>query len=244
MGLNGNRIWHIPTASGEKIHSMSNVPKRERQKQDLTVSTEDLGLFENAWNSPDRLSMGRDSAPEDIHGYQSIGLSCLLRELPPVDLEFLVETEVWDQCDRGHYFRWHNRRLKKIQNLTYKEMSSHKLQSALMSISHFDNFDRLRSQISPSLTESAVTLYSDWVILKLCREDRTLHYVITLATDEYHIAKSKPGLGITHANYDNTPGDENQIVSDAVENAASGLVKVLPSLLAPTPFSLSPCFSV
>ena len=205
MGLNGNRSWHIPTASGEKIHSLSNVPKRERQKQDLTVSTEDLGLFENAWNSPDRLFMGRDSAPENIHGYQSIGLSCLLRELPPVDLELVIETEPWDQCDRGHCCRWHISRLKRIQNLTYEEMSSHELQSALVSISHFDDFDRLKSQISPSLIESAVALFSDWVILKLCLKDRTLHYVITLAADEYHIANSKSGLRTAHANYENTP---------------------------------------
>ena len=244
MGLNGNRALDIPTASEDKIHSVSNASKRERQNQDVTVSTKDLGLFESAWNSPDRLSKGRDSAPVDSHGYQSIGLSCLLRQLPPADLEFLVETEAWDQCDRGHCFRWHNHRLKRIQNLTYKEMSSHKLQSALVSISHFDDFDRLRSQISPSQTESAVDLFRDWVILKLCRKDRTLHYVITLATDEYHIANSKPGLRIAHANYDNTPRDENQIVSDPEESAVSGLVKYLPSLLATTLFSLSPCFSV
>ena len=242
MGLNENRTLHIPTASEEKNHSMSNFPKRERQNQDVTVSTEDLGLFEDAWNSPDRLSKGRAPAPVDIHGYQSIGLSCLLRKLPPVDLEFLVETEGWDQCDRGHCFRWHNRRLKRIQNLTYKEMSSHKLQSALVSISHIDDFDRLRSQISSS--QSAVDLFRDWVILKLCRKDRTLHYAITLATDEYHVANSKPGLRIAHADYDNTPRHMHQIVSDVEESTVPGLVKDLPSLLAATLFILSPCFSV
>ena len=88
-GLNGNRALDIPTAPEEKIHSVSNVQKRERQNQDVTVSTEDFLLFENARNIPDRFSKGRDSAPVDSHGYQSIGLSCLLRELPPAALESL-----------------------------------------------------------------------------------------------------------------------------------------------------------
>ena len=113
-----------------------------------------------------------------------------------------------------------------------------------MSISRFDDFDQLRSQISPSQTESAVDLFRYWVILKLCRKDRTSLYAITLATDEYHVANSEPGLRIAHADYDNTPRHVNQIVSDVEESAVPGLAKGLPSLLAATLFSLSPCFSV
>ncbi len=245
MELNGNRTTDIQKASEQKIHFVSYSPRRERQSQDVTVSAEeDLGLFEKAWSNPDRLSKGRDSAPMDSHGYQSIGLSCLLRQLPPADLEFLVEFETQDQCDRGHYFQWRNHRLKRIDNLGYTDMSFYKFQTAVVAISHFDDFDRLRSRISPSRTEGAADLFRDWVILKLGRTGRTLHYVITVATDEYHIANSEPGLRISHADYDNTPRHEYQIVSDAEESVVSGLVEGLPSLLATTLVSLSTCLSV
>ena len=230
---------NIPTASEDIIYYMSNIPKWECQNQDVTVSAEeDLGLFESAWNSPDRLSKGRNSAPMDSHSYQSIDLSCLLRNLPPADLEFLVEFPSQDRCDRGHCFRWRNQGLKRIENLGYTEVLVTKIQRTVVYISHFDDFDRLRSRISPSRTESTVDLFRDWVILKLYRKGRTLHCVITLATDEYHVANSKPGLRIFHGNYDNTPRHENQIVSDGEESAVSGLVEDLPSLLATTLVSL------
>ena len=235
----------VPTASEQKIPFFSNSPKRERRSQDGTVSAEeDLELFEKAWNNEDRLPKGRDSAPIDSHGYQSIGLSCLLPQLPPADLGFLVDLETQDQCDRGHYFQWRNHRLKRLESLGYTDMSYYKLQTAVVAISHFDDFNRLRSQISLSRTESAADLFRNWVILKLCRKGRTSHYVITVATDEYHIASSKPGLRILHADYDNTPRHEYQTVSDAEESVVSGLVKNLPSLLATTLISLSACFSV
>ncbi len=67
---------------------------------------------------------------------------------------------------------------------------------------------------------------------------RTLHYVITVATDEYHIAKSEPELRISHEDYDNTLRHEYQIVSDAEESTVSGLVEDLPSLLATKILSL------
>ena len=124
MGLNGNRTMDIPTASEQTIPFLSNSPKRERQSQDVTVSAEeDLELFEKVWNNQNRLSKGGDSAPMNSHGYQSIGLSCLLRQLPPADLGFLVEFETQDQCDRGHYSQWRNHRLKRIESLGHTDMS-------------------------------------------------------------------------------------------------------------------------
>ena len=193
-------------------------------------------------NYPNRPSKARVSAPMDSYGYHSIGLSCLLRQLPPADLEFVVEFEAQDQCDRGHYFQWRNHRLNRVEFPEYT--SSHKFQSAVVYISHFDDFDRLRSRISPLQIESAADLFRDWVILKVGRTRRTLHYVITVAKDEYHIANSEPGLLISCANHDNTPRHEYQIVSDAGESLVSGLVEELPSLLATTLVSLSTCFSV
>ena len=245
MGLDGNKTMDIPTASEQKIHFVSHSPKRERHSQDVTVSAaEGLGLFEKVWNSPDRLSKERHSASIDSPGYQSIGLSCLLRQIPPADLQFLVEFEPQDQCDRAHYFQWRNHRLKRIESLGYTDMSPYKFQTAVVAISHFDDFDRLRSRISPPQTESAVELFRDWVILRLGRKGRTLHYVITVATDLSHIVNTKPGLRISHADYDNTPRHESQIVSDVEESVVSGLVEDIPSLLATTLVSLSPCFSV
>ena len=225
VGLDGNKTTDIPTASEKKIHPVDHSPKRER-------------------NHPDRLSKGRDSASIDSPGYQSIGLSRLLRQIPPAELQFLVEFGAQDQCDRAHYFQWRDHRLKRIESLGYTDMSPYKFQTAVVAISHFDDFDRLRSRISPSQTESAVELFRDWVILRLGRKGHTLHYVITVATDLSHIVNTKPGLRISHADYDNTPRHENQIVSDVEESVVSGLVEDIPSLLATTLVSLSPCFSI
>ena len=240
-----DRTMNIPTVSEQKTHFVSSSPKRERLDRDVRVTAEeDLGLFEKAWNNPDGLFKGMNSAPMDGHGYHSIGLSCLLQRPPPAGLEFLVEFRIQDQCARGHYFQWRNRHLKRIEYLGYKDLSCYEFQTAVVSIMHFDDFDRLRSRISPSTPESAIDLFRDWVILRLCRKGRTLHYVITVATDEYNIANSAAGLRISHADYDNTPRHEYQIVSDAEESVVSGLVEDLPSLLATTLVSLSACFSV
>ena len=244
-GLDGNRTMDTPTASEQKIHFGSHSPKRERQSQAVTASAaEGLGLLEKVWDNPDGLSKERDSASIDSPGYQSIGLSCLLRQIPPADLQFLVEFETQDHRDRAHYLQWRNHRLKRFESLHYPDLSPYKFQTAVVAISHFDDFDRLRSRISPSQTESAVELFRDWVILRLGRKGRTLHYLITVATDLSHIVNTKAGLRISHADYDNTPRYENQIVSDVEESVVSGLVGDIPSLLATTLVSLSPCFSV
>ena len=119
VGLDGNKIMDIPTASEQKIQFVSHSPKRERQSQDATSI--------------------------DSPGYQSIDLSCLLRQIPPADLQFLVEFEPQDQCYRAHYFQWRNHRLERIDSLGYTDMSPYKFQTAVVAISHFDDFDRLRS---------------------------------------------------------------------------------------------------
>ena len=226
---------------------MSNSPKRERQSQDVTVlAEEDLGQFEKAWNNPDRLSKGKDSAPIHSHVYHSTGLSCFLRQLPPANLNFVVRYETGNPCDHGHYFRWHNRRLEGT-DCPVKDPSIYKFGTALVSIAHLDDFDQLRSQIPPPRIESAADLFCDWVVLKLDRKDRSTHYVITVATDEYHIAKSDPGVRISRVEYDNTPQHDHQFnknVFDAKESTVSGPVEAIPSLLATTIISLSACFAV
>lgn len=114
MGLKEYRTLRVATALEQKIDFVSNSPEWERQSQDVTVSAEEgLRLFEKAWNNPDRLNKGKDSAPMDSHVYYSIGLSCFLRQLPTADLEFVVLYETGNPCDHGHYFRWHNRHLKR-----------------------------------------------------------------------------------------------------------------------------------
>ena len=244
MGLNKNRIMGAPTAIEKKIDFGSNSPKWERQRQDVTVSAEeDLGLFEKAWNNPDRLSKGGDLTPMDSHGCYKIPLSCFLRQLPPANLGFIVKFGTQDQCDRGHYYQWRDHRLERIE-WPDQDLSIHDFKTALVCISHLDDFDRLKSQIPPSRTQSAACLFRDWYILKLDRKDRTPHYVITVATDEYHIPSSEPGLRISHAEYDNTLQYGHHFVSDTKESAVSGLVEDLPSLLATTIVSLSACFAV
>ena len=245
MGLRESRTAGVPTASEQEIDFLSNSSKRKLQSQDLTVSAEEhLGLFEKAWNSPDRLSKGKDSAPMDSHFCHSIGLSCFLRQLPPADLVFIVEFGTHNQCDHGHRFEWRHHRLAKIGHLD-KDLSFYELESALVSIAHFDEFDRLRSKIPASRTQSAADLFRDWVILKVDRNDGTPRYVITVATDEYHIAKSDPGLRISRLDYNNAPQRGDQFISDAKEGATvSGPVEDIPLLLATTIVSLSACFAV
>ena len=245
MGLKEFGIAGIPTALEQEVDFMSNSPKQERQSQDLTVSAEEhLGLFEKAWNKPDQFSKGKDSAPMDSHMYHSIGLSCFLRQLPPADLGFIVDFGIENQCDRGHYFEWRHHRLARIGR-PHKDLSFYELESALVSIAHYDDFDRLRSKIPPSRTQSAADLFRDWVILKVDQNDRTPHYVITVATDEYHMAKLDPGLRISRLDYDNASQYGDQFVSDAEEGTTvSGPVEDIPSLLATTIVSLSACFAV
>ena len=97
MWLKENRTMGVPTATEQEINFVSNSLKRERQSQDVTVSAEEhLGLFEKAWNNPDRISNGKDLAAIASHGYHSIGLSCFLRKLPPADLVFIVKIETGD----------------------------------------------------------------------------------------------------------------------------------------------------
>ena len=234
----------VPTDSEPKIHFVSSSPKRERQRQDVTISAEeDLELLEKAWNSSCRLSRGRELAPTNSQGHYSISLNCFLRQLPPAHLRFIVKFETQDQCDRGHYFQWRNHRLERVE-YPAKSPSNCEFRSAMVSISHLDDFDRLRSQIPPSRTQSAADLFRDWVILKLDRKDRTSHYVITVATDKYNIAESDPGLRISRVDYDNPPQRDHQFVFDAKEGTGSGLVEDIPSLLATTIISLSACFVV
>ena len=60
MGLKEYSIAGTPNALEQENDFLSNSPKRELQSQDLTVSAEeDLGLFEKAWNSPERLRTER-----------------------------------------------------------------------------------------------------------------------------------------------------------------------------------------
>ena len=67
MGHKEYRTMGVPT--------VSNSPKRECQNQNLMVSAEeDLGLFEKAWNNPDRLSKGKSSAPRDSRFYCSTSM--------------------------------------------------------------------------------------------------------------------------------------------------------------------------
>lgn len=107
-----------------------------------------------------------------------------------------------------------------------------------------DDFERLRSQIQHSKTESAADLFRDWVILKLNHKDGISRFVITVATDEYHMAKLDHGLRISRVEYDNTPQSEDQLNFDTKESTVSGLVLNLPSLLATTIVSLSACFAI
>ena len=179
----------------------------------------------------------------DSHIYPSIGLSCFLRQLPPADLGFIVRFGTQDHCDRGHYFEWRNHRLARIE-CPDKDLSFYEVKSALVSIAHSQVFDRIRSQISPSRTESAVDLFRDWVILKLERKCGPSHYVITVATDDYHRAKWDPGLRMSRVEYDNTPQQDDQLVVDPEESVVSGLVEDISPLLATTIISLSACFAV
>ena len=235
------RTAGVPCTSEQEIDFVSNSPKRERQSQDLTVSAEEeLGLFEKALDNPDRLSKGKDSPPVDSHIYPSIRLSCFLRQLPPADLGFIVRFGTQDQCDRGHYFEWRNHRLARIERPD-KDLSFYEVKSALVSIAFLEAFDRIRSQIPPARTESAVDLFRDWVILKLERKSHYSHYLIT---DDYHIAKWGPGLRESRVEYDNTPQQDDELVVDPKESAVSGLVEDIPSLLATTIISLSVCFAV
>ena len=245
MGLKENRTMGVPTASGREIDFVSNSPERERQSKDVTVSAEeDLGLFEKAWNNPDRLSKGGDLTPTDSHGCHSIPLSCFLRQIPPANLGFIVKFGTQDQCDRGHYYQWRDYCLERIK-CPDRDLSIHEFKTALVCISHLDDFDRIKSQIPPpSRQQSAAYLFHDWVILKLDRKDRTPHYVITVATDEYQMTRSEPGLRILHEEYDYTPQYGHQFVFDARESAVSGLVEDLLSLLAATIVSLPACFDV
>ena len=240
MGIKEHRTMGVPTASEQETHFLSNSPKRESQSQDLTVSAEEnLGLFEKAWNNSDRLTKGKDSAPMDSHFCYSIGLDCFLRQLPPADLSFIVKFDTQDKCGHGHYFQWRNHRLTRIGHPD-KILSVFK--TALVSIAHLNDFEQLRSKIPPSRTQIAADLFRNWMILKVDRKDLDPHYVITVATDEYHIAKSDHGLCI---DYYNAPQHGNQFVFDAKESATvSGPVRDIPSLLATTMISLSACFAV
>lgn len=242
--LNGDNTTDVPTDSEHKLHFVSSSPKRGRQNQDGTISAEeDLGLLEKAWKSSARLCRKREFAPTNSNGHYSIGLSCFLRQLPPIALGFLVKFETQDQCDRGHYFRWRNHCLRRIECPDI-DLSFYESKSALVSIAHLDLFDQLRAQISPSRTESAADLFCDWVIMKLDGKDRPSQYVITVATDEYHIAKSGPGLRISCVEHDNTSQHDHQLLSDTKESTRSGLIQDLPSLLATTIVSLPACFAL
>ena len=84
-----------------------------------------------------------------------------------------------------------------------------------MYIVHLDDFDQLGSQIPPSRTQNAADLFRNWVILKVDRKDRGPNCVITLATDEYHVAKSDHGLRIFRVEDDHAPQRGNLFVFDA-----------------------------